>query len=72
MTTRQPWYKILYVQVLIAIVLGVLLGWLAPDIATNPWINFLGRAFVKLIKMAIAPIISPRAIRGSQRRFGPS
>ena len=64
MTTRQPWYKILYVQVLIAIVLGVLLGWLAPDIATNPWINFLGRAFVKLIKMAIAPIIFCTIVSG--------
>src|SRR5271170_3195538 len=64
MTTHQPWYKILYVQVLIAIVLGVLLGWLAPDIATNPWINFLGRAFVKLIKMAIAPIIFCTIVSG--------
>ena len=64
MSTHQPWYKILYVQVLIAIVLGVLLGWLAPDIATNPWINFLGRAFVKLIKMAIAPIIFCTIVSG--------
>ena len=31
MSTGQPWYKILYVQVLIGIVLGVLLGWLAPE-----------------------------------------
>jgi aerobic C4-dicarboxylate transport protein len=63
-TTHQPLYKILYVQVLIAIVLGVLLGWLAPEIATNPWINFLGRAFVKLIKMAIAPIIFCTIVSG--------
>ena len=36
MSTHQPWYKILYVQVLIAIVLGVLLGWLAPDDSHQP------------------------------------
>ena len=64
MATGQRWYKVLYVQVLIAIVLGVLLGWLAPDIAKNDWINFLGRAFVKLIKMAIAPIIFCTIVSG--------
>jgi len=64
MSARQPWYKILYVQVLVGIVLGVLLGWLAPDIAKNEWIDFLGRAFVKLIKMAIAPIIFCTIVSG--------
>ena len=44
--------------------LGVLLGWLAPSIATNEWIDFLGRAFVKLIKMAIAPIIFCTIVSG--------
>ena len=28
----KPWYKILYVQVLIAIVLGVVVGWLWPHL----------------------------------------
>ena len=32
-TARKPFYRVLYVQVLIAIVLGFLVGWLAPDIA---------------------------------------
>ena len=64
MAKGQPWYKILYVQVLIAIVLGVLVGWLAPDFAKNPWIEFLGKAFVKLIKMAIAPIIFCTIVSG--------
>jgi aerobic C4-dicarboxylate transport protein len=64
MTAKQPWYKILYVQVLIAIALGVLLGWLAPEIAKNPWIEFLGKAFVKLIKMSIAPIIFCTIVSG--------
>jgi aerobic C4-dicarboxylate transport protein len=64
MATRQPWYKVLYVQVLVGIVLGVVLGWLAPDIAKSEWIDFLGRAFVKLIKMAIAPIIFCTIVSG--------
>ena len=64
MGAGRPWYKVLYVQVLIAIALGVLLGWLEPGIATNPWIDFLGRAFVKLIKMAIAPIIFCTIVSG--------
>ena len=64
MAKGQAWYKILYVQVLVAIALGILLGWLAPDIAKNPWIEFLGKAFVKLIKMAIAPIIFCTIVSG--------
>jgi aerobic C4-dicarboxylate transport protein len=64
MAGRQPWYKVLYVQVLIAIALGVLLGWLEPEIAKNDWINLLGRAFVKLIKMAIMPIIFCTIVSG--------
>ncbi len=53
----KPWYKVLYVQVLIAIVLGALVGWLWPALATNDWIKALGDGFIKLIKMVIAPII---------------
>jgi len=40
----RPWYKILYVQVLFAIALGVVVGWLAPQLATNDWIKALGTA----------------------------
>ena len=45
----------LYVQVLVAIALGVLLGWARPEwgVAMKP----LGDAFVKLIKMLIGPIV---------------
>ncbi|MCC8970414.1 C4-dicarboxylate transporter DctA [Bradyrhizobium brasilense] len=53
----QTWYKILYVQVLIAIVVGALVGWLWPSVATNDWVKALGDGFIKLIKMVIAPII---------------
>jgi aerobic C4-dicarboxylate transport protein len=60
----KPWYKILYVQVLIAIVIGVLVGWLLPDLATNEWIKALGDGFIKLIKMVIAPIIFCTVVSG--------
>jgi aerobic C4-dicarboxylate transport protein len=61
---RKPWYKILYVQVLIAIVLGALLGWRFPEFGTNDWVKALGDGFVKLIRMAIAPIIFCTMVSG--------
>jgi aerobic C4-dicarboxylate transport protein len=61
---HKPFYKQLYVQVLTAIVLGGLVGWLWPDLAKNDWIKGLGDGFVKLIKMAIAPIIFCTVVSG--------
>ncbi|MDF0497308.1 C4-dicarboxylate transporter DctA [Bradyrhizobium yuanmingense] len=58
------WYKLLYVQVLIAILIGVLVGWLWPSLATNDWIKALGDGFIKLIKMVIAPIIFCTVVSG--------
>ena len=60
----KPWYRILYLQVLIAILLGVVVGWLWPDLATNDWIKALGDGFIKLIKMVIAPIIFCTVVSG--------
>src|SRR3954454_18045247 len=60
----KPWYKVLYVQVLIAIVIGALFGWLEPGLATNDWIKALGDGFIKLIKMVIAPIIFLTVVSG--------
>ena len=48
-------FKSLYVQVLIAIALGVALGHFYPD--TGAAMKPLGDGFIKLIKMIIAPII---------------
>jgi len=59
---QQPWYKVLYIQVLIAIVLGVLLGWLAPE--TGKSMKWLGDGFVSLIKMMIAPVIFCTIVHG--------
>ncbi|MBB4258219.1 C4-dicarboxylate transporter DctA [Bradyrhizobium sp. CIR3A] len=53
----QAWYKILYVQVLIAIVIGAMVGCLWPSVATSDWVKALGDGFIKLIKMVITPII---------------
>jgi aerobic C4-dicarboxylate transport protein len=60
----KPWYKILYIQVLIAIVLGALVGWKFPDFATSDWVKALGDGFIKLIKMVIAPIIFCTVVSG--------
>jgi aerobic C4-dicarboxylate transport protein len=60
----KPWYKILYLQVLIAILLGIVVGWVWPDLATNDWIKALGDGFIKLIKMVIAPIIFCTVVSG--------
>jgi len=60
----KPWYKILYIQVLIAIVLGALVGWQFQDFATSDWIKALGDGFIKLIKMVIAPIIFCTVVSG--------
>jgi len=61
---KKPLYQLLYVQVLTAILIGGILGWLAPDIATNDWIKALGDGFIKLIKMVIAPIIFCTVVSG--------
>ncbi len=52
---KKPIYKSLYVQVLFAVVVGVLLGHFYPQVGTD--MKPLGDGFIKLIKMIIAPII---------------
>ena len=52
---KRPLYKSLYVQVLAAVVLGVLLGQFYPQLGEQ--MKPLGDGFIKLIKMIIAPII---------------
>src|SRR5450631_561511 len=51
----KPFYKSLYLQVIVAIVIGVLIGHFYPETGTA--MKPLGDAFIKLIKMIIAPII---------------
>ncbi|MGR6328750.1 dicarboxylate/amino acid:cation symporter [Sphingomonas sp. XXL09] len=58
----KPWYTHLYVQVLAAIVAGVLLGHFAP--ATGEALKPVGDAFIKLVKMVIAPVIFLTIVTG--------
>ncbi|WP_024694361.1 dicarboxylate/amino acid:cation symporter [Pseudomonas syringae] len=62
MTTRQPIYKSLYFQVIVAIVIGILIGHFYPD--TGKALKPLGDGFIKLIKMVIAPIIFCTVVSG--------
>jgi len=62
MTTRQPLYKSLYFQVILAIIIGVLLGHFYPQ--TGTMLKPLGDGFIKLIKMVIAPIIFCTVVSG--------
>src|SRR6516225_10152234 len=59
---HQPWYRILYVQVLIAIALGVLIGYLDPELGKQ--LKPLGDGFISLITMMIAPIIFCTVVHG--------
>ncbi len=59
---KKPLYKHLYVQVLFAIACGVILGHFWPE--TGASMKPLGDAFIKLIKMIIAPIIFCTVVGG--------
>lgn len=59
---HKPLYAHLYFQVLVAILVGVLLGHFFPQLATK--MKPLGDAFIKLIKMMIAPIIFTTVVVG--------
>ena len=59
---RQPWYRILYLQVLIGVALGIGIGWRYPAFGVS--LEPLGTGFIKLIKMMIAPIIFCTVVHG--------
>lgn len=52
---KRPIYQRLYFQVLMGILIGIFLGHFFPETATN--MKPFGDAFIKLIKMMVAPII---------------
>lgn len=52
---RSRWYTSLFTQLLVAIVAGILVGWLWPAFGAD--LKPVADAFIKLIKMLIAPII---------------
>ncbi|MDR3516354.1 MAG: dicarboxylate/amino acid:cation symporter [Azospirillaceae bacterium] len=59
---RKPFYTNLTVQVLTAIVIGVVLGALAPATAVD--MRPLGDVFIRMVKMVIAPIIFLTVVTG--------
>jgi len=52
---KQPFYKGMFFQIMAAIVLGILVGYLWPNIGTI--LKPIGDGFIKLIKMIIAPLV---------------
>lgn len=58
----MKWLKILYVQVIVGIVLGILLGLFAPQAGAS--LQPLSDIFIKAIKMLIAPIIFCTVVTG--------
>src|SRR6266498_3570394 len=62
MTGGRPWYSVLYVQVIIAILIGILVGYFFPG--TGVALKPLGDGFIQLIKMMIAPVIFCTVVHG--------
>ncbi len=60
--TRRSWYKQLWVQVLIAMSVGVMVGHFYPTVGTS--LQPLGDGFIKLIRMLIAPIVFCTVVLG--------
>jgi aerobic C4-dicarboxylate transport protein len=67
---RRPLWKSLYFQVLVAVALGVLVGWAWPTFGAS--LKPLGDGFIKLVKMIITPVILLTVITGiaSMRDLG--
>jgi aerobic C4-dicarboxylate transport protein len=58
----KPLYASLFVQVLAALILGIILGVVAPDFAIS--LKILSDAFLKLISMIVAPIVFCVVVHG--------
>jgi aerobic C4-dicarboxylate transport protein len=59
---KKSWYRSIYVQVIVAIVLGIAFGHFNPEIAST--MKPLADGFIKLIKMVIGPIIFCTIVHG--------
>lgn len=59
---RTPIYKVLYFQVICAIIFGVFLGYFFPDVGAQ--MKPFGDGFIRLIKMIIAPVIFCTVVTG--------
>ena len=61
-SSKTAWYRILYVQVLLAVAAGILVGAFFPEFGKS--LKPLGDGFIKLVKMMIAPIIFCTVVHG--------
>src|SRR5882757_4484462 len=59
---RKPLYTSLFVQVLAALLLGIVLGMAVPDFAVS--LKIFSDAFLKLISMIVAPIVFCVVVHG--------
>jgi aerobic C4-dicarboxylate transport protein len=59
---HQPIYKSLFVQVVVALILGIVVGMAAPNFAIG--LKFFSDAFLKLISMVVAPIVFCVVVHG--------
>jgi aerobic C4-dicarboxylate transport protein len=59
---KKPLYRSLFFQLIVAIIAGILVGWLWPDLGSA--LKPLADGFIKLIKMLIAPIIFCTVVLG--------
>ena len=59
---KKNWYSTLYLQVLVAVIIGILVGHFYPQLGES--MKPLGDGFIKLIKMLIAPIIFCTVVSG--------
>lgn len=57
-----PWYRVLYIQVILAVALGIAIGFLYPQL--GKLLKPLGDGFIKMVKMMIAPIIFCTVVHG--------
>jgi aerobic C4-dicarboxylate transport protein len=62
MPVARRWYRQLWIQVLVAMALGILLGHFFPGLGTK--MQPLGDGFIKVIRMLIAPIIFCTVVLG--------
>ena len=59
---KLPWYRKLGMQVLVALVLGILVGFVFPKFATQ--LKVLGDMFLALIKAGVAPLVFLTIVHG--------
>lgn len=58
----KPWYKILYIQTILAVLLGIAIGYFYPDFGKQ--LKPFSDGFIALIKMMIGPIIFCTVVHG--------